>query len=1081
VGTAQLFGRQVETAWIEQAVRGAAQGRGSATFVVGPPGLGKTRLTEVAAEHAARHGVSVAIGRAWEAGGAPPGWPWVEALRSFGDAAVVERACGSLGLRRAHLEHLYPELAGPSRGLSDLDESGRFALLDAVVQLWVEIGAVGPCLLILEDLHAADALTADIVSLLCERVSRSPLLVLGTYRSREARLSDAVREGLARAARFAHLLELRPLTPADAEALARSTLGPDVAHDRIEDLVALCDGNPLFVRELARAAPGAVHGEGPGRALSGLDHVIAAHLRMLGPRAREVADLASVLGRELDVPLLRRAARDVLGFEDEAITGALDELVERELLIGVAPGRSAFVHVLLRDALYDRIDPVRRGQLHASALHHLEKGGAPASQRAHHALAAGTNVRLGDVVDLVRRAAADQSTAFAFADAAELLARLLAHAEATAELGPRDLAPLRLELAQVEMLGGRVSVARQICVEVARVADELEDAELLARAALIYGAEFTRGTRDRTMIELLERALDALGDVQTPLRVRVLGRCAAAQFPAPDPELPLRLANEAVAAARALGDPRTLFEVLLYARLPKFFWQPARAFLELEAETLALARRVATPAELVRVLTIGAITHLAAADLASFDALREEATAMAAHVQAPQQLFRLHLFAAMAATFRGDFDEAERMRGEARACFDRGPTDAPIPVFILSAFGAARIRRDVRACQAMRAELVRAIEGLPNAGPLLAAFHALVGDLPAVRTHVARRDADLRGRPLAILVCLAEASIALEDRALAEEIYDRMSPFGDDVVTWGLVGFTAEGIAHAWLARLAAFLGRFELARGHFERALELDEALGARPAVANTLEDWGTLHQGEGAFCDPERAADLLERAACVLDELGLNDRAAEARRRAGPLPKAREDRGPRIDGLAAGAPTLELRPDGESVVVSFGEERFSVRDAKGIRYLQTLVAVAGREVHVLELVSTDVGGRAALGSTSDAGPMLDAQAKAAYRQRLQDLQEELEEATALGDLARAEARRTELDALISELARATGLGGRDRAAASPAERARINVQKRLKAAIAALAKHSPALGRHLERAVRTGVFCAYDPPALR
>jgi len=112
-----------------------------------------------------------------------------------------------------------------------------------------------------------------------------------------------------------------------------------------------------------------------------------------------------------------------------------------------------------------------------------------------------------------------------------------------------------------------------------------------------------------------------------------------------------------------------------------------------------------------------------------------------------------------------------------------------------------------------------------------------------------------------------------------------------------------------------------------------------------------------------------------------------------------------------------------------------------------------------------------------SDAGPVLDERAKAQYRQRLQELADDIEEAEAWGDPERAARARRETDLLTEELVRAVGLGGRDRRAASDAERARASVTKALRTAIRRIAEHDPELGRHLTVSVRTGAFCAYCP----
>jgi hypothetical protein len=169
-------------------------------------------------------------------------------------------------------------------------------------------------------------------------------------------------------------------------------------------------------------------------------------------------------------------------------------------------------------------------------------------------------------------------------------------------------------------------------------------------------------------------------------------------------------------------------------------------------------------------------------------------------------------------------------------------------------------------------------------------------------------------------------------------------------------------------------------------------------------------------------------------------------------------------------------------------------LRDAKGMRYLAQLMAHPGREFHAIDLEAADrqpapAGG--ARGSTpwggerelatrpdlGDAGVLLDATAKAAYRTRVRELRADLEEAESFNDQGRAANVRAELDFVVAELARAVGLGDRDRRAASHAERARLNVTRAIRAAMANLARENPALGRHLAATIRTGRYCSYNP----
>ncbi|KAA6212552.1 regulator [Streptomyces albofaciens JCM 4342] len=162
------------------------------------------------------------------------------------------------------------------------------------------------------------------------------------------------------------------------------------------------------------------------------------------------------------------------------------------------------------------------------------------------------------------------------------------------------------------------------------------------------------------------------------------------------------------------------------------------------------------------------------------------------------------------------------------------------------------------------------------------------------------------------------------------------------------------------------------------------------------------------------------------------------------------------------------------------------------GLGYLARLLSEPDREFLARELAAADRGPAApgypgvrewpSSPGTGDAGPALDARAKTAYRRRLRELAEELEEAERFHDTGRAERARVELDAVTEQLAGAVGLGGRDRRAASDTERARLSVTKALKAAVKRVAVHDPVLGLHLQRSVRTGAYCSYAPdPATR
>jgi hypothetical protein len=173
------------------------------------------------------------------------------------------------------------------------------------------------------------------------------------------------------------------------------------------------------------------------------------------------------------------------------------------------------------------------------------------------------------------------------------------------------------------------------------------------------------------------------------------------------------------------------------------------------------------------------------------------------------------------------------------------------------------------------------------------------------------------------------------------------------------------------------------------------------------------------------------------------------------------------------AGGTRLTLTRDGETWRIALGGDEVRLKDSKGLGYLEALVRSPHREIHVTDLVHAG----AELVEQADGGPVIDAEAKRQYERRLRDLEEDLREAEEFGDRARASRAEAEIDALTEELARAYGLGGRERRLGSLTERARINVQRRLKDVIGRIAKSSPELGRHLDDSVQTGTFCAYAP----
>lgn len=180
-------------------------------------------------------------------------------------------------------------------------------------------------------------------------------------------------------------------------------------------------------------------------------------------------------------------------------------------------------------------------------------------------------------------------------------------------------------------------------------------------------------------------------------------------------------------------------------------------------------------------------------------------------------------------------------------------------------------------------------------------------------------------------------------------------------------------------------------------------------------------------------------------------------------------------------------LTREGDVWSITSASGTVRVRDTKGLVYLGVLLAQPEREFHVSDLAARvegtdpsavtrhdDLETRTDLG---DAGPVLDRQAKEAYRTRMNDLAEELQEAEEWADTERAARIRAELDALTDQLSAAVGLGGRDRRIGSAIERQRVRVTKAIRIAIRRITEADAELGAHLSASIRTGLFCSYSP----
>jgi hypothetical protein len=326
------------------------------------------------------------------------------------------------------------------------------------------------------------------------------------------------------------------------------------------------------------------------------------------------------------------------------------------------------------------------------------------------------------------------------------------------------------------------------------------------------------------------------------------------------------------------------------------------------------------------------------------------------------------------------------------------------------------------------------------------------------------------------LVSLSEVLAALRDSRLAEPVYQFLVPHRERCGHWGLLGIRWCGPVARVLGMLASTTGRHAQASEYFAAALAIARRMNAHAWIAHITLSWAETAR---APCDAHIAA-LLEEAETLAAELGMNGVLARAARCRAALdaPVPLETATPLAAGGRAQVPAVDyfrLARDGEVWLCECEGRSFRLRDTRGLQMLARLLSDPGNEIHVLDLMGPADADQPL--DAGDSGELLDERARRDYRARMETLRSRLEDAEALHDDAAADAAREEIERLGEELSRAFGLDGRPRRAGSVAERARVNVQRRLKHAMDRIAKECPAAGRHLDWAVRTGTFCSYRP----
>ncbi|HTV19755.1 MAG TPA: AAA family ATPase [Polyangiaceae bacterium] len=1107
-------GRDRELARLEGVLADALDGRGGSALAVGEAGIGKTRLLEELAERARARGFAVAWGRAWELGGAPSFWPWVELMRTLAARPFAPPS---------FVERWRPLLLERDAGAPTGDV---FQLFDAVQSHLRAHAELEPLALFIDDLHAVDPSSLMLAELVARGLSTARIALFGGQRDAGGE-SATLGRGSLRLARASERVELGPLTQADVSSWMQQGAGAADA-DSVRRIYEASDGNPLFVSELLRLPALASHGFVAALPPT-LRAVIRERLGVLSAKTLELSRAAALLGRQFSAQLLAH----VTGATPADIEVAAREARELGVLNAAGPDQYRFSHVLVAETLVFDLEPALRLELHARAAERLEQRHAgdplaPLHEIARHWLAAGVDAAPRAVI-AAERAASQAMARLGFADAALWYERAGA---ALASCSPLDVRrQTELLLSEIEALSrsGRRDRAELACARAVELARSLGDGELLARAALALGAESHLGSTDLTITRLLERALVALPEEDGALRALVSARLAAARQPALDPEAPMALARDAVAMARRLADATLRLQVIHAALGALMDFAPAEERAVLNAEALELATQLGDRPRALSAAQRLAFDRIELGDGVGFEQALARHEVLAAEVGQPRYGWVPAMFRAMRADWQGDRSRADYWEAEARSIREQGggegaalvPERALCRALLhldegcLAQFVAGRAARSADASGTIWLSALQATwRGQPDAAgaglDTLAArglgrfvgrpaSSALGVDRGASPHDGAAVASDLASSHAIGLGYLHMPEIAVElachrgDVAWANALYAELLPSAGKPFLVTTLGFSLHGSVDHALMRLSAVAQSWDVARRHASNAIELCSRLRARPLLARIHLDACTHACAErervtssAQHAELTRAAtEHLGRARALARELGWNDwldRCASAERALQDTPgrveppdeprpgAARGDAGGDRGSAASGA--LRLVLEGEYWTLTAGAELCRIADGRGMQMLARLVEQPGRELHVLELSGSALGV-----AGSDAGEVLDGRARAEYQGRLRELKLELDEAEAFNDMGRRERLAAEAEALVRELSRGFGLGGRSRRSASVVERARVNVRRRLTLALRHIRAASPALGEHLEASLRTGVRCVYLP----
>jgi eukaryotic-like serine/threonine-protein kinase len=679
-----LIGRDREIAALREATA-ARRGR-RAVLVLGDPGIGKTRHAAAAAAAAHEEGATVVLARC-PPEAVVPFEPWVRAigeLAQAGDDGWRQRLAGAAGSELAALvpelsEHA-PDMERAGAGSVVAAEGARYRLLRGIGGALACAGGERQLHVVLDDAHWCDTASAQALGHLLDDPPSARLALVVTARDRELGRGHPVSRVLSDLRRTGDLEELR-LTGLDASgmaALVGARMGRAITPKLAERLRVRTAGNPFFAGELARDLDSrdALHGEEALDAAPVPDAVtdlVEERLARLDPDTERLLAAVAAIGPAAPVALAATAA----GLEPEAAERAVREALSERLVDDVVAPRPtiSFPHALVREALIAGTGDADRARLHLAVARALEAepDSEPADLARHHGLA----VELTGpepAIDAYRDAATAAAGGHDHEQAAAHLQSLLS---LLPETEPAARATALLELGEQELLSADLVRARGRFLEAAAAARQTGDAGTLARAALGFaggdvGFGWETGTDNPATVPLLREGLEALGDDEPLLALRMIFRLAYLTiFTADDPAPALvRRAEELearVGGAEATVLARCTAVIARAARHPDF-----PDVNDLPAASVALQELDCEREDLrFRVLQIAAVGYYGLARIPECDLTVERAAAIAERLGSPRFTWEVDLSRGMRLNDRGDREAGEKLLRRAGAIVRR--------------------------------------------------------------------------------------------------------------------------------------------------------------------------------------------------------------------------------------------------------------------------------------------------------------------------------------------------------------------------------------------------------------------------